>query len=59
MNHSEMSIHQKKEKNILAKYIKDYYQKKKILGYLAIVNPINNSLIKKKLNNNFLRLIKK
>ena len=59
MNHSEMNMFEKKEKNILARYIKDYYQKKKILGYLAIVNPINNSLIKKKLNNNFLRLLKK
>ena len=59
VNHSEMSMHEKKEKNILAKYIKDYYQKRKIQGYLAIINPINNSFIKKKLNNNFLRLLKK
>ena len=59
VNHSEMSMHEKKEKNILAKYIKDYYQKRKIQGYLAIINPINNSFIKKKLNNNFLKLLKK
>ena len=58
-NASETSIHPNKDRNILASYIKDYYHKRKIQGYLAIINPVNNSFIKKKLNNNFFRLLKK
>lgn len=58
-NLSEMSLRPNKDRNILASYIKDYYHKRKIQGYLAIINPVNNSFIKKKLNNNFFRLLKK
>ena len=45
-----MSIQNNRGKNILAKYIKNYYQKQKIKGYSAILNPKFNTYIKKKAN---------
>ena len=48
-------IHRPKSKsNILAKYIKNYYNKRKLKGYSAIINPINNTIIRKKLNKNLI-----
>ena len=49
-NRSEMSIQNNRGKNILAKYIKNYYQRQKIKGYSAILNPKFNTYIKKKAN---------
>ena len=48
-------IHRPKSKsNILVKYIKNYYNKRKLKGYSAIINPINNTIIRKKLNKNLI-----
>ena len=60
-NHSEMNTYQYKEddKNILAKYIKRFYQKQKVKGYSAILNPKFNTIIKKKENKTPLNLQKK
>ena len=52
-NRREININKyEKNDNILAKYIKEYYQKRKNKGYSAFINPYNNSMIKKKLLNN-------
>ena len=50
-NHNkELNINESEKKtNILAKYIKDYYQNRKIKGYSAFINPYNNSMIRHKL----------
>ena len=50
-NHNkEININESEKKtNILAKYIKDYYQNRKIKGYSAFINPYNNSMIRHKL----------
>ena len=60
-NLSEMNRYNKKEdeKNILVKYIKHFYQKQKIKGYSAILNPKFNTIIKKKVNKSLLNLLKK
>ena len=59
-NKSENNIHENKSrsKNILAKYIKNFYFKQRIKGYTAFLNPKNNTLFKKKLNKNILNLVK-
>ena len=57
-NHSkEINIHTTiKKVNILAKYIKNFYQKQKNKGYSAIINPYSNSMIRHKfLNNNSIK----
>ena len=56
-----MNTYQYKEddKNILAKYIKRFYQKQKVKGYSAILNPKFNTIIKKKENKTPLNLQKK
>ena len=48
-NKSENNIHENKSrsKNILAKYIKNFYFKQRIKGYTAFLNPKNNTLFKK------------
>ena len=59
-NKSENNIHENKSrsKNIIAKYIKNFYFKQRIKGYTAFLNPKNNTLFKKKLNKNILNLVK-
>ena len=52
-NSREINIYQvDKKDNILAKYIKDYYQKQKNKGYSALINPYSNTIMKHKLLNN-------
>ena len=62
-NYSEMSEKSIKEdinkKNILARYIKNFYQKQKMKGYSAFLNPKYNTLMKKKMNKNLVNIIKK
>ena len=41
-----------KKENVLAKCIKNFYQKRKKKGYLGIINPLHNSMMKHKLLNN-------
>ena len=60
-NLSEMNRYSKQEddKNILVQYIKHFYQKQKIKGYSAILNPKFNTIIKKKVNKSLSNLLKK
>ena len=60
-NLSETNRYQNKEdnKNILVKYIKHFYNKQKIKGYSAIINPKFNTIFKKKMNKSLLDIQKK
>ena len=56
---NKSEVNKPDNRNILVKYIKNYYQKQKIKGYSAIINPNNNTLFRKKVNKNILNLLKK
>lgn len=60
-NRSEMNrYHDEIEKKyILAAYIKHYYKKQKNKGYSALLNPKNNTIVKKKINKSLLNFSKK
>ena len=59
-NSKEINIYQvDKKDNILAKYIKDFYQKRKNKGYSAFINPYSNTMMKHKLLNNNIQNDKK